>query len=744
MNKLLIIIISIALGMFGQGVFQYLDYSYGFEYGLTAYGLIVASLTLSIIRHKNEGRYTRMLIYVSSFCIIVFALLTEVKIANHLVYFSLLCLTIVIASILLGHILRSQQSDNWLILIFPAVICGLYASYYLVLLSDSLFSALLLSAALVVLSANLLGNNRLKNLIISTAVITVLLLLNNMLVMSQIPAWTDAYATKPVGKYISHDKIKSSGITNWTHYGRLDSLVEQDEKQLIRRYWRLINANSALPEHSAGKMNLDRLEIIFPLLAFPLKVVEPDKMLVVAEHDVFSKALDSSDIKVKDHLVLSTIGSKDASTCCPSVAQVIKKYDEAGTKYDLIHVSALAEVNHSSLRGVSQAQAFLNKDVLSWFMGQLNDEGVLAVVVRDEVLFNQLLVNSWDMLSPDRESRVLSLSDRLSIYKLGKYAGNRGVYDYLILLSNSGMSPQVSSRIAKKLKQLPIESVIYDNTSSQKPYNIISARNTDLATSVLHLRRNLSNALGVNVILEGSDLWRPSLYNITKNSHPFLIGIFVLILLVTIYGVLLTNNQLRSIVIDEHNQSPSPSILLLHSMLCITAIVFIAMLFVMFTVSSLGMGNIMAINSMALLLGGYILGSYYERIQVSAAGRVLLPVSVVSVILLAVYFGWSYLATMEITRLFSDQSYWLMCFLLLASAAAAGYLHRYGLSKIKTIYPALSPWSVILSGMGALHGVLLSSWFLIDGDLLQLLSYGVALLSSALIVHLWMSRPVNT
>ena len=736
---------SLALGMFVQACFLYMDYVYGFEYGMIVYGVILTSLVLSMLRPQWAGKSIKVWVYASSVSIGVFGMLTEVSTNNHVLYFTLLCAAIIFCALLLGFVLQSQDQCSRISIIIPGVIVGLYTAYHLVLELDSVFSVVLLAAAIIVLSVVFSGQKlKTKDFLTITSVVLVLLILSNMLVKSQIPAWVDKYATKPTGNYLLQDDVVNTGDVDWSNYGRVDRVAVFNKDQEIAYFWQLISGNAATPFSANINLDIAASSRKYPLLTLPLKASKPENILIVGEQNPVTSAIKDSSASHIDLLVLSDNNQITGGKYFPTlVAKNITKINDAGTKYELIHISAPVEVNNTWLHGSLQGMVFLQKEMLDWYLDQLSYDGVLAIVVKDEVVFSQVLVNLWDLMAKENTGHVNKLSRNLNIYKLNKYANNRGVYDYLILASGTSIPDKVASRMEEEVKKLPVEVVIYNNNTANQPYNIISSRNLDIEKSILQLRRYLSHKLGLNINLDGSSVWRPSLYNITNKPHPYLIAIFTLAMLASIYGVVISKNSKRIIANPVHYKAPAASVLLLQSMASIVIIVILAMIHIMLSTASFGMDNMAIVNTVSILLIGYYLSNYFEwmlralRLNDGRSARVVLLIS------LLVSLGWFYLSALEMPRLLMNSSYWLMSFLLLTSAVVTGYLHRCVMHKVKAIYPELETWSTTLTGIGVLQGVLIFLWLLMGADMKHILIYTLMLYTYLLFVHFWLSRATD-
>ena len=748
---------AIAIAMYFATSVQYLELVFDHYYRYMGLGLAVFGLTLgfALSAAEKESGFRILVDKVPVACVFIAAIgqVLAWYVAFNMTYgaawtFLLLALVLLVPYVFWGCTLSKVGPDDgksatgkWFLV--GGALTGLFSAVWLVDSFNSLSTVWLLSSSVLAFSVlPLAGKRRLLQGFLGVWVAAALLWLATTIRTDGYPQWDMSQGTvsKPVAAALASQKDLQIESTDWHSGFRIDQTSSKRSRS-DGSGWTVVNGTTPVPfAHDAESRPYKWWLKRFPLAAFPLEVAEPERMLsieAVPGPDGYMAALKG--VREYEYLGYSSgCGGKIKPQCLSGVGEAVL----ADGAYDLIHLSVPHPLK-SAWVGANTADEYLvSAQMLERYFAALNSGGMLAITAREEAIFIKLLVSVWHILLPDPTSNVMDLEDRLSVFRLNHYAPYKGSYRYLMLVTSEGFSTDQLGRIEEAGSRLPVEAIIYRNQVHKAPYRFFDNLmvSHSLQNVQQHFKRYVGWSLQSPVNLQPASRDGPAFFQLSHNMHPFLRWLMTGILALMVCGVLFLFRQKRNIEHPDQSNKPAVSVFLVQLLASAAGTAFLLNAVVQ-----------PVIAVMQIPLNGFLLAVSLALVAVVRAGQcadagggqsqkaVIRSTALILALLLSAYF----LREPVFDFVQGDRA---ILPLAVASLllAVVGWLswrvHRHLMSQAQQVHSLARSWLWVLSGLGVLVGIVVSSqaWLQVGWSRLILsagISYVVVFLVESWIVR---------
>ena len=559
-----------------------------------------------------------------------------------------------------------------------------------------------------------------------------------------LPRWQpdSPYLVKPILGALSAGKKMSSRPLIWNGAGRTDLLASASKKAGYA--WVITNATAPVPI-VPGEQPLSWLQERFPLVTIPLVSANAESLMSIG-------SIAGPEVAIAKHLKIPVINTETYNNFTmglsgerPAIASdMVYKAPDTFTglrhasghdneNYDLVFLPITHPVK-SGWAGSNTDEVFLyTKEAIRNYWSRLDDGGMLAVTVRNEILFVRMLLTLWDMLSEQKAIGGKEFVKQVWGVRLVHLAPYKGSYQFLLMAIKGTAKNHQSQKIKEMIEQLPVEVLFGPGTKAVKPYNLIEISNSDGNVSK-GFTKGLSRRIKKRVDLRVATDLRPYFFHIIRDAHPYMKWLLTACLGILLPVLLFPLTDQRRPGAQGGSDCPPLPVILGYFGFLGGVMVMVAMA----VVQQVSLWPLVLIVSMiaGLAVSGIVFRKSTDKnVAVSGWAPVLL------ILMLAVIY-WLVGFPNEVNMgHFSTFRFIVLAVSCLIFAMSAGISLQSGMRQIKAVaLHDLLPWAWIVTGVMALAATVLVYWF----SMLWGWNYvwGVAAAASLLIfgAGVWMKR----
>lgn len=717
------LITAFSLGLYIMAVNFYINLHLGHEFLSISVALGIASLLISIATYKKFCRTNINLLAVVSLCSLVASgyllyLVSYTSVASYII--ALLCIIVPIAStgafILRNYNVSSVKSGILVIAVgfFLAMVAAFWIvewkGGWMVFMASSVF--LILSSILHVKISKLLKAS------VIVLFVGLLFTINASGFNERLASWSldEKPVTKDSLNLLNNPEKRGWVIeeTIWKKGHRTD-VVSTNRSRKEGYFWAIYDANIQVPYVDKAHSTVPWWGDHYPLTIIPFELKKPSSVLTVAPaiggDAAISKQLYSAETtSVYDNCI--AVDGYPACNDLPLNVQLEDALNKHG-KYDLISFSIFSQVATPYV-GVSASYEFLHTtEVFQKLYNSLNDDGLLAINSRDQVMLHKALSYVWRVMSDNDQAKIINFGNHIRILTLNKYSLKNDAYNYLVLVSKSGFSADELDKIDNFLEAFPVTKVIYDSVNNIAPYGFFRQLNTiTISSAISHLTKASSWKFKKLLNLERSNINKPDFYNLSRELHPFVAALSAIFLFFGIYGLIFSHNDARHLRPDNFQRAPALSILLFQPLLIGLSLVLLLYCIASFMSSSLGYSSqytaVLLFSSFLAFGITYGLNKTSGEKSKGKHGAWLYAAILLMCILILLLLSKIY----DFPPGFGIQL--VMLVVAVVVAFVSGLAHRQSALFLKETFPEVWFWFWGMTSVGVISGTIVARYILID------------------------------
>lgn len=738
--------VALSLVLFCMGVNFYIDLHLGHEFLSTTIALEVASLLISVAIHNNIKN-----INVSVFALLALWFLIASSYALFMLDFTsvpahfvaLLCLMAPV--VLVGIYIINNRKFLSAKAILSSILVGSFAGVLIafeVMEREGIFMLFMLSSAALTLAILLQGN--ISNLMKIAALCVFALTLsfaNSFKVNDHLADWT--LFDQPISK-ISLNLLKDPGQrswlvedTIWGKGGRVD-IVSTSRSRNEGSYWAIHDANILVPFVHKAESSVSWWNQHYPLLILPFELKKPSTVLTVS-------AARGPDTEISRHLYGAETTSvyadcaalSDFPSCDRSAVNIkLDKALNSHNTYDLISFSIFNQVATPYVGVSASHEAIQTKEIFRKLYESLNNDGLLVINSSDQVMLHKTLSYVWRLLSDNDTDKIINFENNIRILMLNKYSLKNDAYNYIVLVSKDGFTPEDLDKINNFVRSTPVTTVIYDSVNNEPPYILFKQLNMlTVSAAVTHLTRASSWKFKRLVNFEPSSIFKPDFFHLLMKLHPFTSVLSVTFLLLGLYGLIFSHRDMRNLGVSELKRAPVLSILLFQAFLCATAFVLVLYSITSFTTASLGYSSQYTSTLLLFALTVFVVPHVFTNIAGSVSKSIrgfwFYPVILLLCIIIIMAM------TQDIVILLGVGAQAIIFILAVLVAFCSGLVHYQSALFIGRLYPGVWFWFWCMTSVGTVLGVIIAKYILIEYDLIIMIQTAMAMFIFLVFIAWW-------
>ncbi|MFC1589233.1 hypothetical protein ACFL3P_03070 [Pseudomonadota bacterium] len=723
LNVITTIITSLSLGLFCLALNFYVDLHFGYEFVAIAISLQVASFFIAVaisradIKLKDNALLLLALasLIVSSYCLF---LVDFVSVPGYLVALLCVLVPVILLGLLVVHNAVVMSMKTMLLSVFLGFFMAIFIANT-VFEREGLWLVFSLSAAVMTLSIILM-----TNIPVSTKILALCLLVGCFLIIgkndsgNQLANWT--LSGVPVKKpllgmlYDPEQNYRSIDETSWGPTGRVDTISSRRSRN-DGYVWAVHNASNSIPFPDKENVNILWWRKYYPLMILPFELKKPSNVLTVAvarggDVDISQQLYGAETVSIySDCAPLKSSTSCEESTLNEKLADLLN----SKTNFDLVSFSMPYQVANPYV-GVSATYETIHTiELFQELYDKLNNDGVLAVTARDQVMLNKTLSYAWQTMSESSEEKIINFKKNIRILQLGRNALHKDAYNYLMLLSKDGFATEQIGVINDFVRSAPITKVIYDSDNNIPPYIFFKQLDKiKVSDAVLHLTRASSWKYKKLINLEPSSIIKPGYFYLTGGLHPFVAALSAIFLFLGLYGLFFSHQAIRKGVDFKAQNSPILSVLLFQLLLSTAAFILVFYTVVDFASASLGYSSHDSSLLIVFALGAFAVPYVFKM----ATGIMSKGVSGLWFYLVALFLCVFILKGMsqDIEILLGLGAKSVIFILIVMVSFCSGLVHRQVASFIAKLYPVVWFWAWCMTSVGIVLGVIVAQYILIE------------------------------
>lgn len=285
------------------------------------------------------------------------------------------------------------------------------------------------------------------------------------------PAWsgTGLAEARPLYGQLRAGRLATAPVTHWTEGQRTDVLVYPG--QGLR--WLFTGATAPVPVVSEGHgQDRGRLERQFPLLAVPMRISSPERLLTVGA--VPGPELDLAQAREAEAVYVLAYNEWLASESYPdAIVQVTT--DVRGTlvrgteDFDQV-VLPITHISKRNRVGSNLADRHLyTLEALQTYWQRLEHGGMLVVTAADEVLFARSILSVWRMLEQSDPEARAAYARRSWGLRLTSDAPVQQPHSYLLMVVKGQVTEDLPARIREGIRGLSVEALFGPGLAAGRP-----------------------------------------------------------------------------------------------------------------------------------------------------------------------------------------------------------------------------------------------------------------------------------
>lgn len=584
------------------------------------------------------------------------------------------------------------------------------------------------------------------------------------------PAWSGSglAEARPLYGQLRAGRLATAPATHWTGGQRTDVLVYPG--QGLR--WLFTGATAPVPVVSEGHgQDLGRLERQFPLLAVPMRINSPQRLLSVGavpgpEVDLaHGQGTEAVHALAYNEWLTDALYPDTVLQVTPDVRGALARSTE---DFDQI-VLPITHISKRNRVGSNLADRHLyTLEALQAYWQRLEPGGMLVVTAADEVLFARSILSVWRMLEQSDPEGGAAYAKRSWGLRLTSDAPVQQPYSYLLLVVKGQVTEDLPARIREEIRGLPVEALFGPGLAAGRPslggmFEQSQSRGVSSSVRTLfgpdflardhyaglyqldgldraeeEVRRALSRKAGYWVnVAPTTDAW-PVFFDLRPGQRPELKWLFTGLLAI-IAGVILFALPSQRRAEADLSQRPAVAVYLVYVALlgAVGGMTLTGLLEQAVRLAGMSIQNQERLLALALL--GMI--GMAARVRGQAPGQWRLAVPVAGGLLI---IGWLYWAAIPGYSLLAD---WPSAARWLGAGAAAlmlglilARLVEGVVQRVEASEAALQPWAWLMLGGAALAAMVLTQWWVMAWGwprVWLVLASGYAVL---VIAGLWLCR----
>lgn len=285
------------------------------------------------------------------------------------------------------------------------------------------------------------------------------------------PTWsgTGLAEARPLYGQLRAGRLAAEPATHWTEGQRTDVLVYPG--QGLR--WLFTGATAPVPVVSEGRgQDRGRLERQFPLLAVPMRINSPERLLTVGP--VPGPELDLARARGAEavHALAYSewLAGKQYPDAVVQVTTDVRGVLARGTEdFDQI-VLPITHISKRNRVGSNLADRHLyTLEALQAYWQRLEPGGMLVMTAADEVLFARSILSVWRMLEQSDPEGGVAYARRSWGLRLTSDAPVQQPHSYLLLVARGQVTEDLPARIREGIRGLPVEALFGPGLAAGRP-----------------------------------------------------------------------------------------------------------------------------------------------------------------------------------------------------------------------------------------------------------------------------------